>query len=129
MLGIVIAQLFRLQHTLDPTNTFGLSVVGARFAAACNAAAVIVVLLGAYRFLRQQKAIDRGKVHAGGWEVTVIGLIALLVSKCPVIDLSPTITELFRSRWRFFYLSSPSISRQVEASNAAKLSPLSRPSL
>ena len=40
---------------------------------------MVILLLGAYRFWRQQNAILRGKVHAGGWEVNAIGVTVLMV--------------------------------------------------
>ena len=35
---------------------------------------MVILLLGAYRFWRQQNAILRGKVHVGGWEVNAVGV-------------------------------------------------------
>ncbi len=80
MLGVVIAQLFRLQHTIKPEPSIGFYVIGVPLATVCNGAAVVVVLLGAYRFWRQQNALIRGKIHAGGWDLNLIGLVVLLVS-------------------------------------------------
>lgn len=79
MLGVLIAQLFRLQQTVNPEPTLGFYAVGVPLATACNGAAVAVVLLGACRFWRQQSALARGKVYAGGWEIILIGLVVLLV--------------------------------------------------
>ena len=79
MVSVIIAQLFRLQHAQNPNNVFGFFVLGIPLACVCIGAAIFVLLLGAYRFWRQQNAILRGKVHAGGWEVNAIGLTITLV--------------------------------------------------
>ena len=78
-LAVFIAQLFRLQHTSTPDMTLGFFVLGIPLASVCTIAAILVLLLGTYRFWRQQNAMLRGKVHAGGWEMNVIGLIILFV--------------------------------------------------
>ena len=79
MVSVIIAQLFRLQHVQDPNKVLGFFVLGIPLACVCIGAAIGVLLLGAYRFWRQQNAILRGKVHAGGWEVNLIGLTIALV--------------------------------------------------
>ena len=78
ILGIVIAQLFRLEHTEVP-QPFGFFILGIPLACICIGAAVVITLLGAYRFWRQQNAMVRGKVHAGGWELTAVGVTAVVV--------------------------------------------------
>ena len=79
MISVIIAQLYRLQHAPNPNNVFGYFVLSIALACVCIGAAIVVLLFGAYRFWRQQNAILRGKVHAGGWEVNAIGLTISLV--------------------------------------------------
>lgn len=79
MIAVIIAQLFKLQHTEAPNRTFGFYVLGTPLACVCIAAAIVVLLLGSYRFWRQQNAILRGKVHAGGWELNVVGITIFMV--------------------------------------------------
>ena len=79
MVAVIIAQLFRLEHNAKPNRTFGFYALGIPLACVCIGAAIAVLLLGAYRFWRQQNAILRGKVHAGGWEVNAIGVTVLMV--------------------------------------------------
>lgn len=79
MLGVIIAQLFRLQNTNNPHPTVGFFVTGIPMASVCILGAILVLLAGAYRFWRQQNAILRGKVHAGGWETIAIGIMVLIV--------------------------------------------------
>ncbi len=81
-LAVIIAQFFRLQHSESPDHVLGYYVLGTPLAAVCIVAAIIVLLLGALRFWRQQNAILRGKVHAGGLELNSIGLVILLVWIC-----------------------------------------------
>ena len=41
---------------------------------------MVIVLIGAFRFWRQQNAMAREKYHVGGWETISVGLITLAVS-------------------------------------------------
>ena len=79
IIGIVVAQLFRLQHTENPSLDIGFFVIGIPLASACIVAAILVMLFGCYRFWRQQNAMLRGKVHAGGWEVDAVAFITFIV--------------------------------------------------
>jgi len=78
--GVTVAQLFRLQHAYNPDLEFGFYVVGIPLAACFIGSAIVVVLLGAVRFWRQQRAIVRGKVWAGGWEINVV--MGMSISLC-----------------------------------------------
>ena len=40
---------------------------------------MIILVLGTYRFWRQQNAMLRGKVHAGGWETNAVGILIVVV--------------------------------------------------
>lgn len=79
IVAVIISQLFRLEHNTTPNKTFGFFILGTPLACLCIGAAIVVLLLGAYRLWRQQNAMLRGKVHAGGWEINAIGLTVLLV--------------------------------------------------
>lgn len=72
MLGVVTAQLFRIQHSVTPSTTFGYYVLGIPLASIFQIAAIFMSLLGGFRFWRQQQAMSRGKVWAGGWEIYLI---------------------------------------------------------
>ncbi|EDN07744.1 predicted protein [Histoplasma mississippiense (nom. inval.)] len=75
--GALIAQLFSLQNRQDQDDTpFGFHAVGKPLACGCHACAIAVAAVGSYRFWRQQNALARGKVHAGGWELGVSGACA-----------------------------------------------------
>lgn len=80
MLGIYIAQLFRLQHTLDSGSGFGFFTLGIPLACLCTGAAIVIAVLGAYRFWRQQSAMLRGKIHVWGWDMAAIAFAAFSVS-------------------------------------------------
>ena len=62
-----------------PNLQIGFFVIGVPLACICICTALMVTLLGAYRFWRQQSALARGKIHAGGWEVISIFVAAFLV--------------------------------------------------
>lgn len=80
MQGVLVAQLFRLQRPLETVHRLSFYHVGIPLAVACHAVAVIVALIGSFRFWRQQNAIARGKVYAGGWELNSVGILLFLVS-------------------------------------------------
>ena len=90
VLSVILAQLFRLQHTERPDKTIGYFVLGIPLASVLIGAALVVQLLGTYRFWRQQNAMLRGKFHAGGWELNVIGVIYSVVfsPKLQIIDFT-----------------------------------------
>ena len=72
MTGIVTAQLFHLQHSSTPNSHFGFYKVGKPLAATFICMAIVVVVIGAIRFWRLQRALVRGKAMAGGWEVGLV---------------------------------------------------------
>lgn len=78
--GVVIAQLFRLQHSPHPHPHFGFYKIGKPLSAAFICMGIVVVLIGAIRFWRLQNALVRGKAIAAGWEVSlVMGLVGSLM--------------------------------------------------
>lgn len=84
MTGVITAQLFRLQHALAPDPRIGFFVLGVPLAATFISLGMLVLVFGAVRFWRQQSAMVRGKVHAGGWEIWSIMVLSLLVSSFTV---------------------------------------------
>ncbi|KAI6789421.1 hypothetical protein KC360_g1878 [Hortaea werneckii] len=82
MVGVIISQLYRLQHPPSPNSVYGYYVLGKPIASIFHASALGVILVGAVRFFRQQSAMSIGKVHAGGWEVVVVcgGMLLLLLA-------------------------------------------------
>ncbi|KAF2026525.1 hypothetical protein EK21DRAFT_26013, partial [Setomelanomma holmii] len=80
MTGVSISQLFRLQRTSHPDPHFGFYVIGLPLSVTFIGMAILVLLVGAFRFWKLQNALVRGKACAGGWEVLVVmGLSALLL--------------------------------------------------
>ncbi|KAJ5865134.1 uncharacterized protein N7529_007050 [Penicillium soppii] len=78
--GVLIAQLFRLQAAEALADKLGFQQVGIPLSVTCHSVAILVALVGAYRFWRQQNAIARGKIHAGGWELNSVGILLGCVS-------------------------------------------------
>ncbi|MCJ1234764.1 hypothetical protein MMC14_002727 [Varicellaria rhodocarpa] len=76
-LGVVIAQLFRLQAQRSPGPEPTLFDVGIPLAAAFICIATIIALLGAVRFWKQQNAMARKKVYARGWELNAVASFTL----------------------------------------------------
>lgn len=79
MIGIVIAQLFRVIHSEDPNPRIGYFVVAVPLACLCQVVSMFLAIVGAHRYWRQQNAMARGKVRAGGWEISATGIAVLLV--------------------------------------------------
>ncbi|CAL5867230.1 uncharacterized protein PFLUO_LOCUS1445 [Penicillium psychrofluorescens] len=82
MQGVLIAQLFRLQQSNSQQASLRFQQVGIPLSVACHGVALLVAVIGAYRFWKQQGAIASGKIHAGGWEVittTLVLSIAIVV--------------------------------------------------
>ncbi|KXG52085.1 uncharacterized protein PGRI_083690 [Penicillium griseofulvum] len=73
--GVLIAQLFRLQAAEAVADRLGFRKVGTPLSVACYCVGILVALVGAYRFWRQQGAIARGRIHAGGWELNSVGIL------------------------------------------------------
>ena len=98
MAGVVIAQLFRLQHAAAPDPRIGYAALGVPLAASFIALGMLVLLLGACRFWRLQAALVRGKTWAGGWEI-----LAMYVS---YRTLFPPVTQSRLFCRHFFFWTS-----------------------
>jgi len=81
MLGITVAQLFRLQHSPTPNADFGFYVLGKPLACICQGTAIYTLVIGAFRSWRSQNAMVRGKAITGGIEITLLagGLFIILL--------------------------------------------------
>ncbi|EPE24553.1 hypothetical protein GLAREA_08405 [Glarea lozoyensis ATCC 20868] len=81
MMGIVVAQLFRLQHAPKPHPTIGFYVLGKPLSCICQGAAIYTLLIGAFRTWRTQNAVVRGKAITGGFEIVALafGIFLLLL--------------------------------------------------
>jgi len=75
-LGVLVAQILTLQVKLNPEAKakFGFHNVGIPLSCVCHGFAMLIPIMGAYRFWRQQSALTRGKVYTGGWELNVVGV-------------------------------------------------------
>lgn len=80
MQGVLVAQLFRLQRPSVQVDRMSFHEIGIPLSVACHFVAVAIALIGSFRFWRQQNAIARGKVHAGGWELNLVGILLFIVS-------------------------------------------------
>ena len=80
MLGIFIAQLMRLNHAPNPHHTLGYFATSVPLASVCQIMGIIVTLVGCQRFLKYQKTMALGAAVAGGWEISLVAGLTLLVS-------------------------------------------------
>ncbi|KAL1303656.1 hypothetical protein AAFC00_007012 [Neodothiora populina] len=80
MIGIVTTQLFGLQRRPVKNASHGYHAFSKPLGALFQIAAMMVTMIGAHRYWRQQMSMARGKVWAGGWELYVImGTVTLLL--------------------------------------------------
>ncbi|RAH39928.1 DUF202 domain-containing protein [Aspergillus brunneoviolaceus CBS 621.78] len=92
MQGVLVAQLFRLQHMASPDLALGFYEVGVPLSVTCYGAAIIIASLGAYRFWKQQNMVALGTVYAGGWELNLIGvLIGLIILTTFIVSIVITV--------------------------------------
>ncbi|GKZ38803.1 hypothetical protein AbraIFM66950_011298 [Aspergillus brasiliensis] len=88
MQGVLIAQLFRLQHLASPDTALGFYEVGVPLAVSCYGVAILIAAMGAHRFWKQQNVVALGTVYAGGWELNCIGvLIGLIILTTFILSL------------------------------------------
>ncbi|KAI9044716.1 DUF202 domain-containing protein [Aspergillus affinis] len=80
MQGVLVAQLFRLQHSTNSHSRLGYYEVGIPLSLTCHSVAILVALMGAHRFFKQQNAVALGIVYAGGWELHCIGVLIGLIN-------------------------------------------------
>ncbi len=85
MMGIFTTQLFILQAGRLPHMNISFFVLGVPLGSLCQAAALMNIIIGAYRFWRHQSAMVNGRACAGGWELLVIGGLLALVSARPLL--------------------------------------------
>jgi uncharacterized membrane protein YidH (DUF202 family) len=84
-MGILIAQMSRIQHILhqdEPPrkHEFKYAILGVPQAAVCQCLAAVVIVVAAFRFFKQEAAIEEGRIWTGGWEVNLIVGAILVVS-------------------------------------------------
>lgn len=101
MMGVVIAQLMRLNTTDSPDPVFGYHTVAIPLSCACHLSAMMVVIVGASRFLHWQDQIAQGYAISSGWELLLIIGLSLAVSSCKV-PFQPS-SRLTRSRFFLLY--------------------------
>ena len=80
MVGILTTQLLQLQHSIDPSSIYGYHKISKPIGLVFQGTALVVSIIGAHRFWRQQMSMARGKVWAGGWEVYSVMALAVVVS-------------------------------------------------
>ncbi|KAF2723223.1 hypothetical protein K431DRAFT_201153, partial [Polychaeton citri CBS 116435] len=72
MIGILIAQLYRLSHDPSPNPLFGYYVLSKPLSVIFQCSALVTVLVGAFRYWRHQNAMVRGKAYIGGLEIMAV---------------------------------------------------------
>ena len=84
--GVVLAQMSQIQRAVHPSREreFKYFVLGAPQACICQAAAIVVLLMGFIRFWKQERAMLNGFVRVSGWELWVAFGLLLLVRHCPM---------------------------------------------
>lgn len=78
-LGVTLSWLFRLNIYTKANNTPTTLKVGKAMGATVEIVAIIVMLLGAAYFAKQQMGLMSGKVVSRGYEIWVMGVLSLVV--------------------------------------------------
>lgn len=78
--GVAVAQLFRLKdNSLRSPHETELVDYSKSVGSAMQAIAVFTILLGAFKWQRQQRRMAEHKIKAGGWEVWIVfGMLGLV---------------------------------------------------
>lgn len=112
MMGVIIAQMMRLQHSLHPNPDIGFFVVSVPLSVVCHGSAILISVLGAIRFFHWQKEMDRGHSLVGGWELHSVGVLCILV--CAGMDAIEYLLTSYRLSRAYFVLSWQSISKKTD---------------
>ena len=83
-MGVVIAQMSRIQHVIRPDPRKHLLknyVLGVPQAVICHLLAIFVIVVAALRFFKHERAITQGRAHVGGWELMVTAGLILAVRR------------------------------------------------
>lgn len=91
--GVVISQLLRILHAPNPNPTFGFFVVSIPLAAVCHAMALVVTVIGCWRFLHWQSALSRGDALSSGWEFLIVFGLTGLILLCMFVMVVGIIAE------------------------------------
>lgn len=78
--GVVVAQVMRLNGDDKPGSDLGFFDASVPLAIVFYITAMIVLVLGATRFYHFQHEMACGRGIAGGWELTLIMILALVAS-------------------------------------------------
>lgn len=78
-IGVTIAQLFRLNLSDDDGITPATLKVGKAVGATIEVIAMIIILLGAAYFAKQQMGLMRGSIISRGYEIWVMSILSFVV--------------------------------------------------
>ncbi|KIW56148.1 hypothetical protein PV05_04830 [Exophiala xenobiotica] len=81
LLGIVIAQISKIQQFLEPEGTYTTHhhALGKTQACICHLAAILILFVGAWRFFRHQREVTTGLAKLRLWGIYLVGTVVLLV--------------------------------------------------
>ena len=90
--GVTMAQLFRLNVNGEEQPTTITLRIGSALGATTEAIAILVILIGAGYFAKQQSGIMKGHILARGWDVPTIVSMTFVVSHTfPLCAVNPLI--------------------------------------
>lgn len=81
ILGVVIAQLMRLQRSPTPDPSLGFLIISVPLSCTCHIMALLTACLGCYRFFQWQSTMTRGQAISGGFAITSLFAFTFLVSR------------------------------------------------
>ena len=75
-MGVVVAQMSRINRIVRPDHARMLR----NKACLCQGLAIVILLIGSYRFFREQNAIKGTGTRASQWSLLAAGILTLAVS-------------------------------------------------
>jgi uncharacterized membrane protein YidH (DUF202 family) len=103
LLGIVIAQVSRIQRLLEPDSRSPTQnyVLGKAQASICQLAAILILSVGSWRFFRHQREITTGQSKYCLWGIYLVGTVVMIVGlqedvlPCWLTNVSQCLLSLF----------------------------------
>lgn len=78
VIGVTVSQLYRLYPSASP-DTFGPRQAGILLSTFILVTAIVVILVGTSRYLRQQRDVINGNIKSGGFDLLMIWVLFSLV--------------------------------------------------
>jgi len=79
MIAVTISQLYKLSTAPPSPGRLSAQQLGKPLSCSLLVSAIVVDVVGAARYVRQQKALVNGKIHSGGFDLLLVWALLSLV--------------------------------------------------